>query len=108
MSGFCLALCSTLGVIYITTTDYHLQINGQVEHFKSTLISPLRRYVSEYQTDWDTYLMPPTYVDKEQLQRSIKLSPFSVELTQNLRTGHRRTKEDQSSERPRHGINFAR
>lgn len=45
----------------ITTAEYHLQTNCQDEHFNWTVISKLRHYVSEHQTDWRTYMLPLSY-----------------------------------------------
>lgn len=42
----------------ITTIEYSPLTNGQAERFSSTLVSRMRHYVSEHQTNWDTYLFP--------------------------------------------------
>lgn len=80
VSKFFAAVCSTLGVNKITTTKYRPQNNGQAELFNSTFISRLRHYVSEYQTDWDPYLLPLTYAYDVQVYRSIKVSLFCLAL----------------------------
>lgn len=48
-STFFLSVCSTVGVISITTTEYQPQINGQAERFNSTIIRRLLHYVPEHQ-----------------------------------------------------------
>lgn len=62
----------------ITATAYNPQTNGQTEHFNSTLLLRLRHYVSQHQTDWNTYLLPLTYAYKLQAYRLIKVSLFSL------------------------------
>lgn len=74
------ALCSTLGDNNISTTEYHLQTKCQVERFNSTLMTRLRHYVFEDQTDEDTYLLPLTYAYNIQVDRSIRVSSLRWHL----------------------------
>lgn len=65
----------------ITATDYHAQTNGRAKRYSSTIVSRLPHYVSDHETDWDTYLFPLTYPYNVQVQISITVSPFSLTLT---------------------------
>lgn len=74
-------MSSTLGVNNIATTEYHPQTYGQEEHFNATLMSQLRHYVSEHETDRATYLLPSMYAYNVQLHRPIKVPLFTLVLT---------------------------
>lgn len=60
-SKFFAMICSLLGVKHLTTTAYHPQTKGQVEHYNKTIVTRLRHYVAEHQRDWDTLVQPLTY-----------------------------------------------
>lgn len=55
------ALYSTVVVIATATTEYHPKTNGQSECFDSSFTSQLHYYVSDHQTDCNTYLLPLKY-----------------------------------------------
>lgn len=59
---------SSLGVVNITTTEFHPRINREAERCKSTLMSRFHHYVSEHQPDWGTYFLPLTYAYNVQTQ----------------------------------------
>lgn len=82
MSKLFVAACSTLAVNKITITEYHPQTSRQAERLNSTFLLRLRHYVSEHQTDWDTFQLPLAYAYNVQIYRSVKVSPFSLALTQ--------------------------
>lgn len=44
-----------------TTTEYHLQANGQQQRFNRTLVARLRHYSGKHQTDWDNYVQLLNY-----------------------------------------------
>lgn len=75
-------VCSTSRVNNISSTEHHLQTSRQAECFDSTLISRLRHYVYEHQTDSDTYLLPSTQAYNVQVHKSTDVSPFISALTQ--------------------------
>lgn len=76
-----MAVCSALGVNNnISTTEYHPETNNTVERSNSAILSRFRHYVSENQTEWDSYLLPLTYAYNSQVHRSIKVFPFSPVL----------------------------
>lgn len=92
VSNFFVAVCNTLSVNNITTTEFHRQSSCHVKCFNSTLISRLHHYVSEYQMDSDNYLLSLTHVYYEQVDRSIKSGPSSRHLHEAPWTGHRLSK----------------
>lgn len=78
---FFLAVCSTLEVKNITTTECHPENHSRMERFNSTIVSRLCHNVTVHQADWDTHLLPLTSVYNVQAQKSIKVCPFSLVLT---------------------------
>lgn len=83
VSKFFGAICGFLGVKQLTTTAYHPQTNGQTELYKKVIVSRLRHYIDENQSDWDKYVQPLTYAYNTQTHRSTKVTPLS--LLENLR-----------------------
>lgn len=53
---FLAVLCASIGTKLIPTTEYHAQVNGQVERFYKTLVARLRHHIGKHQTDWDKYV----------------------------------------------------
>lgn len=47
------AICTMIGITHFCTTAYHPQTNDQTERFNKTILSRLKHYVAEHQTDWD-------------------------------------------------------
>lgn len=81
VSKFLAAVCSTLGLNNITTTEFHPQAKGLAERFISTSISQYRHHMFEPQTDSDNYPLPLTYAYDVQMCRFMKVSPYSSTLT---------------------------
>lgn len=46
----------------LITSEFHTQIDGQVERNNNTFVSRLRLYISNNQLNWDTFVQPLTYV----------------------------------------------
>lgn len=69
MLKFLVAVCSKIEVNDITITECYRRINGKTELLSSTLISRLRHYVCEHQTDWDKNLLPLTYAYNVEIKR---------------------------------------
>lgn len=61
VSKFFMVVYSTLEANKNTITDYHPESNGRVMRFNWTNDSRLRHYMSEHQSDCDTYLLPLKY-----------------------------------------------
>lgn len=80
VSKFFVALCSTLGMNNITSTKYHPQTSGHAELFNSSLILRWCHYVSEYQTDWNTYQLLLMCDYNRQVHMSIRVATFSWTL----------------------------
>lgn len=70
----------TVGRNLIANTEYYPQTNDQAEHFNSTLVSRLRLYKSDHETDLDLYLLLLVFDYNEQVHRFIKVSSFSWHL----------------------------
>ena len=49
-------VCKLLGIKKLNTTAHHPQCNGMVERFNRTLKTMLRKHVSKFGMQWDTYL----------------------------------------------------
>ena len=49
-------VCKLLGMKKLNTTAHHPQCNGMVERFNRTLKTMLRKHVSRFGMQWDTYL----------------------------------------------------
>jgi hypothetical protein len=60
----------------IKTSAYHPQTNGLTERFNHTLVTMLRQYIDEHQTDWDTYLPYVMFAYCTAQQETVKHSPF--------------------------------
>ena len=75
------SVCKILGVSNIFTATYHPQTNGQVERYNRTILSMLRNYVNEHQSDWDEYVSALTYAYNTHVHRTTKTTPFSLVLS---------------------------
>lgn len=51
MFEFSVAVCSTIEVNIITTTEYYPEANALKESFDTKIVSQLRHYVYDYYTD---------------------------------------------------------
>ena len=49
-------VCKLLGMKKLNTTAHHPQCNGMVERFNRTFKAMLRKHVSQFGMQWDTYL----------------------------------------------------
>ena len=49
-------VCKLLGIKKLNTTAHHPQCNGMIERFNRTLKTMLRKHVSQFGMQWDTYL----------------------------------------------------
>ena len=49
-------VCKMLGIKKLNTTSHHPQCNGMIERFNRTLKTMLRKHVSKFGVQWDTYL----------------------------------------------------
>ena len=49
-------VCKLLGIKKLNTTAHHPQCNGMVERFNRTSKTMLRKHVSQFGMQWDTYL----------------------------------------------------
>ena len=49
-------VCKLLGMKKLNTTAHHPQCNGMIEWFNRTLKTMLRKHVSKFGVQWDTYL----------------------------------------------------
>lgn len=76
-----MAVCNMLRMSNITTTKYHPQKNCKAERFIYTISLRLCHYVSEHWTNWHTYLWLLRYSYKDEMHRSITVSPLHLELT---------------------------
>lgn len=54
-------LCTFPMVTHLTETAYHLQANGQGEHYKKTIFALLHYYVAEQKCDWDSLVQALTH-----------------------------------------------
>ena len=50
-------VCKLLGMKKLNTTAHHPQCNGMIERFNQTLKTMLRKHVSKFGVQWDTYLL---------------------------------------------------
>lgn len=73
-------LCTILGVKHLTTTEYYLQTNGQVERCNRTHVARIRHYADDQLTDWDTFVAPLTFPYNLQVHRFTALGPFELTL----------------------------
>jgi len=67
-----------LSIKQLTTTPYHPQCNGLVEHFNDTLKTMLKRMCSERPRDWDRYLNALLFAYREAPQESLGFAPFEM------------------------------
>lgn len=58
---FFAALCTSLERELVTTTKYHLQVNGQLERYSKTLVARLQQYITKHYVDCDLLLVLTVY-----------------------------------------------
>ena len=76
VSNLAQSFYDTLGIRKLTSTAYHPQTQGLVERFNATLISMLKTYVNEQQTDWDVYLPRVLFAYRTSYHETLQDSPF--------------------------------
>lgn len=81
ISKFFRAVCVEIHITPLTTTEYYMQTNGQVDSYNATISSQLRHYVDEEKQDCHSYVRPLTYSYNVQVHRFAKLIPFSFVLS---------------------------
>jgi len=62
----------------LTTTPYHPQCNGLVEHFNGTLKMMLKHMCAEKPKDWDHYISALLFAYREASQQSLGFAPFKL------------------------------
>lgn len=67
-----------LGVHHVLATTERPQTNGLVERANRTLVSVLKGFVNENQTDWDEHLPDATLCINTSQQSSTKRTPFEL------------------------------
>lgn len=81
MNSMLKTIYQRLGIHQITTTPYHPQADGMVEHFNGTLKSILRRSLFTFNDQWDVlgkYRSTPC--------RATGFTPAELVLGKNIRT----------------------
>ena len=69
-------ICKLLGVEKLSTTAYHLQMNGLVECFNCTLTDMLAEKVEQSGKNWDNHLPFVLFAYRASLKESTNESPF--------------------------------
>ena len=68
-------VCQFLNIMKINTSGYHLQMDGLVEKFNSTLIDMIAKYCETKCHDWDEHL-PALLFARSSIQDCTRESPF--------------------------------
>ena len=79
-------VCKLLGIQKTSTAIYHPQSNGLTERFNRTLLSMLRAYVFDYQTEWDKWLPALLFAYRTAVQESLNKTPFELLFGKGPRT----------------------
>lgn len=69
-------ICKLLGVKKMNTSGYHLQCDGLVEKFNSTLTGMVAKSAESQACDWDRHLAYLLFSYRVSVQDSTKESPF--------------------------------
>lgn len=77
-------MCPEICINTLTTAEYHLQSNGQVKQYNSTIISRLRQLVAEHQQDSNSPVTYLAYTDSVLEYWSKKPIAFSAGLGRHL------------------------
>lgn len=80
MSEIITTLCVFLEVNKLTKTAYGPETNGQAERYNCIIVARVHQYVSEHQSNWDTYIKPLTYAYNTQTHRMTETSLFNISL----------------------------
>ena len=80
-SKFFQSICLAVGTKNLFTTAYHPQTNGQAERFNRTLVTRLRHFVAEHQSNWDEFVQPLTYAYNMQVHATTGTTPFDLVLS---------------------------
>ena len=78
MSGVMVEVNRLLSIQGKATTPYHPQCNGLVERFNGTLVSMLKKLVSEQPRCWDRFIPALLFAYREVPQESTGFSPFEL------------------------------
>lgn len=79
-------MCKVLNIKKTRTSPYHSQCDGLVERFNKTLITMLRSFVDEHQSDWDELLPYVLMENRSVEQESTGFSPNYLMLGREVRT----------------------
>ena len=74
-----------LGVTHIVSAPYHPESQGALERFHGTLKTMLRKYVHEFQTDWEEGLPFLLFAARTTYQESLGFSPAELIFGHNVR-----------------------
>lgn len=85
VSALAKSFYETLGIKKSSGAAYHPQTQGLVERFNRTLISTLRMYVDELQSDWDVYLQRVLFAYRTSFHEALGDSPFAASMDVKLR-----------------------
>lgn len=80
-SKFFATLCASPGIKLVTTTEYRLQTNKQVDKHNRTLEPRLRHYIDKHQQDRDLFVQLFTYAYSMQVHRATGTTPFCLKLS---------------------------
>ena len=67
---------STLNVSWVTSSPYHPQANGLVEHFNKTFKNILAKYTRDTPQRWDLYINQALATVRFSVNVSLGVSPF--------------------------------
>lgn len=74
-------MCAALNAKLLTTTEFHLQCNGQVKRYNRTLVARLCHYIDEHQQVLDVFVQPLTYLYSTQAHWTNGITPFRLRLS---------------------------
>ena len=69
-------VCKIFKIHTVNTSNYHLESDGLVERFNSTLCQSLSMYVAKDQKDWDKYIPLILLAHRTSIYKAIGDSPF--------------------------------
>ena len=78
ISGVFQQIICQLGATQITSSAYHLESQGALERFHSTLKNMIRNFCFENEKDWDEGVSLLMFAARESIQESLGFSPFEL------------------------------